>query len=102
MLSLSSDATTLVLSVERSGYRFGDGTRVLLTIDLERRVLQRGRHETIPLSTVDGFGVDPDSGILFCRLGAVDMPLFESREEDSADLERAARELAEFCGARLF
>ncbi len=85
----------------RKGVRFGEGTRIVFWIDRSQQILQRGRQESIPIDSIDGFGVDPEGRRLFCRMGPNEMILFDSEEPDRDNLQAAAYELANFCGVPL-
>jgi hypothetical protein len=91
MFEISQDSKLLSFREIKDSTQFGDDDRVLFWIDLEVGMLQRGRQEMIPLSTVDSFIVK--EGKLIANLGHHEMPLYEPANDEIAELEIAATRL---------
>ena len=97
MFRLLKDDQQLSFTVEREDAKFGDGSRVLFWIDMELRMLQRGRQEYIPIDSVDAFVVS-GSGELMARMGSEEMVLYDGSPEQGEELNAAADELNQWCG----
>ena len=95
---ISRNDYLLTFTVERDTVQFGEGSRILFWIDLNQKVLQRGRQEAIPLDLIEGFSADAENRGLLCSLGEQQIILFTVEESETDRLQHAADELNDFCG----
>jgi hypothetical protein len=98
MFRLRKNETQLSFTHEKEEVLFGDGTRIMFWIDLELRVLQRGRQEYIPIDSISEFGVGEDGRSLVAHFDSNPMTLYEGTAEEGDKLRAAAGELNDFCG----
>ena len=91
MFEIAQDNKLLSFREIKESTQFGDDDRILFWVDLEYGILQRGRQEMIPISTINSFMVK--DGKLIANLGHYEMTLYEPGKDLTTELEIAATRL---------